>query len=729
MFQLAGKPCDIMDYFVRKAYNGLENYLEFEMSVNDPLFSDCVENAEIIDSSNKYLIIKIDGNNGKSVRVSASLDLRDWRNTTLENFDNTSQTLLGTINSVLPDGWSFVNTANSTKFRTVRVQYGVPIDVLIKCASLYNVVFQIDNINKVVEAIDPTTNELSAAFVTEELNLRSLQYYGDSSNLITRLEARGKDGMTFASINDGKSYIENHSFTDDVIYGWWVDERYTDPQSLLENARLKLDALATPQRSYECDVVDLKSIYEKSLFIPLGDDGLITYDGHVFYVRGNALSDYSNQDLSLYQVVALKDIRRNRSVAYQVVDVKTYPHYPTKNVITLSNAVPSLNSSIDGLETEIELVAETVTEKIGDIEDSMITEENVGEIVEDLMGDAVNNATEWLTQGTDGNVFIRRNENGDPYELLILDTDSLATAQNVWRFNSGGLGHSSTGYNGVYTTAITADGQIVCDLLTTGAFTIAKNGKTVFQADASGKTVTVNTDYFTLDETGKITATQAEIEGEITVGGNEDAYGAIYVKDNNGNTVATLNSDGLEVTAGSVGGWEIEENVLKSKNEVITLNSLDGTIAMGTLFIRAKDSTVEFVTDEDIAFISPNNGAHLIFQPRNEQVVCQIMNCSEIFVSEFEESRKHLGFLSNTLEVTFLDSDYAEGTISFENNFEYAPVLTITPQHDSLAEISVKIKTINAGSATYSVKLGTKSSIGVILNWIAVGTPKMQSVG
>ena len=50
-----------------------------------------------------------------------------------------------------------------------------------------------------------------------------------------------------------------------------------------------------------------------------------------------------------------------------------------------------------------------------------------------------------------------------------MDAPSVDEAVNVWRWNSGGLGFSSNGYNGPYDTAITADGQIVADFITSGS--------------------------------------------------------------------------------------------------------------------------------------------------------------------------------------------------------------------------------------------------------------------
>lgn len=81
---------------------------------------------------------------------------------------------------------------------------------------------------------------------------------------------------------------------------------------------------------------------------------------------------------------------------------------------------------------------------------------------------AVDNATELITGGLGGYVYIKPNANGKPEEILIMNTDNINTATKVWRWNVNGLGYSSTGYSGTYGTAITMDGQIVADFITTG---------------------------------------------------------------------------------------------------------------------------------------------------------------------------------------------------------------------------------------------------------------------
>lgn len=86
-----------------------------------------------------------------------------------------------------------------------------------------------------------------------------------------------------------------------------------------------------------------------------------------------------------------------------------------------------------------------------------------------LMNSAIKNATSLITGQSGGYVVIHTDsDNGQPYEILILDAPSIDAAVNVWRWNVGGLGFSQNGYNGPYETAITADGQIVADFITSG---------------------------------------------------------------------------------------------------------------------------------------------------------------------------------------------------------------------------------------------------------------------
>ena len=83
-----------------------------------------------------------------------------------------------------------------------------------------------------------------------------------------------------------------------------------------------------------------------------------------------------------------------------------------------------------------------------------------------LLEQVIKSTTNAITGNSGGYVVLYPPNN--PQEILIMDTNNVNTATKVWRWNSGGLGYSSTGYDGPYSTAVTMDGQIVADFISAG---------------------------------------------------------------------------------------------------------------------------------------------------------------------------------------------------------------------------------------------------------------------
>jgi phage minor structural protein len=81
---------------------------------------------------------------------------------------------------------------------------------------------------------------------------------------------------------------------------------------------------------------------------------------------------------------------------------------------------------------------------------------------------AIDAATDLIAGGLGGHVVINRNADGEPQEILIMDTDDISTAMDVLRINLNGIGFSSTGYNGPFTTAWTLDGHFVANFIDSG---------------------------------------------------------------------------------------------------------------------------------------------------------------------------------------------------------------------------------------------------------------------
>lgn len=222
------------------------------------------------------------------------------------------------------------------------------------------------------------------------------------------------------------------------------------------------------------------------------------------------------------------------------------------DTVTIRHSALGVSVSVMVIETVYDTLAERYKSiSLGQSKSSMITtisevqstvdkvESTVGRFPK-LLQTAIGKATGLITGQSGGYVVIHTaEENGQPYELLILDAPSIDEAVNVWRWNVGGLGFSRNGYNGPYETAITADGQIVADFITSGSLVAniikagviqsqdgsswwdLESGEVVLRAYATSKEVTEVSDRITnIEEQKMLRLVITSSNGNIFKNGN-----------------------------------------------------------------------------------------------------------------------------------------------------------------------------------------------------------------
>lgn len=123
---------------------------------------------------------------------------------------------------------------------------------------------------------------------------------------------------------------------------------------------------------------------------------------------------------------------------------------------------------------------------------------------------AINAATALIT-GNSGGYVVMHDGDGDGYpdELLVMNTPDISTATKVWRWNQNGLGYSASGYSGTFGLAMTANGEIVADYITTGTLSADRiNGGTI-----TGVAINNGSGTFSVDANGNLTTSSAAITG------------------------------------------------------------------------------------------------------------------------------------------------------------------------------------------------------------------------
>ena len=159
---------------------------------------------------------------------------------------------------------------------------------------------------------------------------------------------------------------------------------------------------------------------------------------------------------------------------------------------------------------------------------------------------AIQRATKAITGAEYG--AVRLSPSNCPNQITIANHEIPERATKVWRWNMGGLGFSPNGYDGPYTTAITAGGEIVADFITAGTLTAniiragiltSANGRSSFNLESgllkssnievTGGTIQIgNSDYYTYIANGSIaqhmTSGGGLIGGLVPIGVIEDNH-------------------------------------------------------------------------------------------------------------------------------------------------------------------------------------------------------------
>lgn len=168
---------------------------------------------------------------------------------------------------------------------------------------------------------------------------------------------------------------------------------------------------------------------------------------------------------------------------------------------------------------------------------------------ESVLETRITEASELITGTTGGNIVMHLNEQGMPYEFLILRKDSdpevpvtIDNAEKVWRWNAGGLAYSTNGYDGPYDKiAITEDGKINASLITAGELNAI--------------------------DAGLQNITASMFAGQmIQLGGSDMPNGKLIIKDGSDNILIQMDINGLECFGETVN--DITPSVVFDKNGV-----------------------------------------------------------------------------------------------------------------------------------------------------------------
>ena len=352
------------DFYITHRKDGWDR-LHFSIPVELPVYREITEETVIRYAENEYLVKKI--NNGN---IDCEINLDFLKRSYYESFTATAATLSSLLNPILPTGWTAPGAISVRGTADIQFDYCTGADLLAELEKQFRVCFVWNHAQKTCTVVSAETAEDMGQYVTDELNLKDLSYRGSTTNFCTRLYCYGKNGATIDSVNDGKRYIEDYTYSSKLVIGYYKCD-YEKPANILTAGQYELRQRSRPEQSYECDVVDLAKLSP----------------------------NYSFLDFKLHNAVTLIDRKRGLKVKHRIVEYKEYPDEPERNVVTLAQAVKSMaqikevvKTAVDEVRLEVAevnaAVAENVTAiqaNINDINANVAAvNANVGTVVNDI---------------------------------------------------------------------------------------------------------------------------------------------------------------------------------------------------------------------------------------------------------------------------------------------------------------------------------------------------------
>lgn len=377
--------------------------------------------------------------------------------------------------------------------------------------------------------------------------------------------------LTVESVNGGSIYVTS----EEAISKWgWIEqvvdwEDVSQPANLLRKAKEYLQDVQFEQMVLEVNAFDLHYMTK------------------------------TTESIELLDLVRCVSSPHGMDRYFPVTKIEIPLDEPDNMLYTFGDVIPS---SLTGNSKKIN---SKIIKKI----DEMPSKSNI-------LKSAKENAEAIINMATNGFITITKTDKGAD-ELYISDTLDYKRANRYWRWNLNGLGYFKKGAG--VKVAITMDGAIVADFITTGTMSADRIRAGILTDQKGNTTWNLNTGVLTMKK------------GSITLGTAEFQGGAFSV-DDNGN---------MKAIRGVIGGFTIGSNSL-SGPEMVLRND--------TIVFRVSNSDNQFYGE-----IGPGGGAL-----GSKGICIDILPKGNYFVVATSEASQVLGGTYNPILLYTKNRTYGE---------------------------------------------------------------------
>lgn len=253
----------------------------------------------------------------------------------IDSITGYSMTLQEAMDKVCADtGWTPVFMQDIYGIYTVNIQRQSALDALAALKNLYQVDFAFDTKSKEIQ-VWAERGTFKETYTISASSFCSCRIQSNTYDLVTRLIPIGKDGTTINMVNNGSIWVEDYSYTDDVIVAYWFPSNISNADDLLKLAKDRIKTLARPQTTYQISSWALQT-----------------------------------DNLSVGDTIRIIDTIKNIDVTERIAKTVTYPEQKEKSYIELGQPAVSFDDIYKSLTEAQKIVNEDTLRNLSELNNS-----------------------------------------------------------------------------------------------------------------------------------------------------------------------------------------------------------------------------------------------------------------------------------------------------------------------------------------------------------------------
>ena len=168
----------------------------------------------------------------------------------IDSLVGTGMTIQAVMDKILTNTqWTYIVEPDVTGSLQIDMQFMTVLDIINTLAPLYGTEVEFDTKKRIIHFYNKR-QKYAGAWVLNFNNLRDVKVQSNTYDMVTRLIPLGYNNLNIRNVNNGQPWVEDYSYTDEILVGYYINTDVENENDLLKIAKQEIKNTAQPQTTY-----------------------------------------------------------------------------------------------------------------------------------------------------------------------------------------------------------------------------------------------------------------------------------------------------------------------------------------------------------------------------------------------------------------------------------------------------------------------------------------------